>query len=142
MKYDVSLASGLSARGKVAAFGGSGEIGMATGLTAPRHLDITLNELDATQVAGLIGESLPDLFRDKLKGKIGRVALTVRGDAVTFKAEKFRLVGDWVSRAEGTSDLKSRKYKLKVWAFGGLMEIEGKMPAELELRTDAATSRK
>lgn len=137
MKYDVSLAGGLEARGQVAVFGGSGEIGLATGLTAPRHVDVTLKDVDAAQVAALAGDGIPDLLRDRLKGKIGKVALTVRGDAVAFKAEKFRLAGEWVTRAEGTADLKTRKYKLKVWAFGGLMEMEGALPKDLDTKSES-----
>jgi hypothetical protein len=130
LKYDVSLAGGLTARGKLIAFGGSGEIGMATGLTAPRQVDVTLTELDAAQVAGLLQDSLPPAIRDRLKGRIGKVAVTVRGDTVTVKAEKFRLIGDWLSRAEGTADLKTGKYTVKMWAFGGLLEAEGTLPEE------------
>jgi hypothetical protein len=131
LEFDASLDHGLEARGKLLALGGKGEFGVATGLTAPRHVDVTLTELDAAQVAALAGDGLPAVLRDKLKGRIGKVALNVRGDAVTFKAEKFRLAGDWLSRAEGTADLKTRKYKLKLWAFGGLMEAEGALPADL-----------
>jgi hypothetical protein len=130
LKYDVSLAGGLTARGKVIAFGGSGDIGMATGLAAPRQVDVTLTELDAAQVAGLLGDSLPAPIRDRLKGRIGKMVVAVRGDTVTIKADKFRLVGDWLSRAEGTADLKTGKYTIKMWAFGGLMEAEGNLPEE------------
>ena len=130
LKYDVSLTGGLTARGKLLAFGGSGDIGMATGLTAPRQVDVTLTELDASQVAGLLGDSLPAPIRDKLKGRVGKVVVAVRGDTVTVKAEKFRLIGDWLSRAEGTADLKTGKYTVKMYAFGGLLEAEGKLPEE------------
>ena len=130
LKYDVSLAGGLSARGKLIAFGGSGEIGMATGLTTPRQVDVTLTEVDAAQVAGLLGDSLPAAIRDRLKGRVGKDVVAVRGDTVTVKAEKFRLIGDWLSRAEGTADLKTGKYTVKMYAFGGLLEAEGKLPEE------------
>jgi hypothetical protein len=130
LKYDVSLKGGLTARGKVLALGGSGDIGMATGLAAPRQVDVTLTELDAVQVAALLGDSLPVVIRDKLKGRIGKVAVQVRGDIVTVNAEKFRLIGDWLSRAEGTADLKTGKYTMKMYAFGGLLEAEGKLPEE------------
>ena len=130
LKYDVSLAGGLSARGKVLALGGSGEIGLATGLTAPRHVDVTLTEVDAIEVAKLLGDSLPAAIRDRLKGRVGKVVVAVRGDTVTLKAEKFRLVGDWLSRAEGTADLKTGKYTVKMYAFGGLLEAEGQLPEE------------
>jgi hypothetical protein len=95
-----------------------------------RHLDVTLTELDAVQVANLLGDGLPASIRDRLKGRIGKVVLSIRGDQVTVKAEKFRLVGDWLSRAEGTADLSTRKYKLKMWAFGGLVEAEGELPKQ------------
>ena len=133
LKYDVSLSGGLMARGKVLALGGSGELGITSGLVAPRHVDVTLTELDAAQVAGLIGDALPASVRDKLKGRIGKVTLEVRGDTVNIKAEKFRVIGDWINRAEGTADLKTRKYKLKLWAFGGLLEAEGTIPENVEL---------
>lgn len=96
-----------------------------------RHFDITLTELDATQVAKLLEDSLPASIRDRLKGRIGKVAVSVRGDVVTLKAEKFRLVGDWLSRAEATADLKTRKYTVKMWAFGGLVEADGNLPKDL-----------
>jgi hypothetical protein len=93
-----------------------------------RHLDVTLTELDAALVADLLGDGLPSTIRDRLKGRIGKVVLSIRGDTVTVKADKFRLAGDWLSRAEGTADLVTRKYKLKMWAFGGLVEAEGELP--------------
>ena len=130
LKYDVSVSGGLTAHGKLVALGGSGEIGLSTGLAAPRQVDVTLTELDATQVAALLKDSLPDVIRDRLKGRIGKVVVNVRGDTVTIMAEKFRLVGDWLSRAEGTADLKTGKYTVKMWAFGGLLEAEGKLPDE------------
>ena len=130
LKYDVSLAAGVTARGKLMAFGGSGEIGMATGLKAPRQVDVTLTELDAAEVAALLNDSLPAAIRDRLKGRIGKVVVAVRGDTVTIKAEKFRLTGDWLSRAEGTADLKTGKYTVKMWAFGGLLEAEGTLPED------------
>jgi hypothetical protein len=104
---------------------------IATGVSQlARHLDVTLTELDARQVAALFGDGLPASVRDRLKGRIGKVALSIRGNKVTVKAEKFRLVGDWLSRAEGTADLGTRKYKLKLWAFGGLVEAEGELPRD------------
>jgi hypothetical protein len=118
-----------------------GMLGML-GITAPtarissgvnlaiRHLDVTLTEVDAAQVAPLLKDSLPASFRDRLKGRIGKVAVTIRGDIVTVKAEKFRLAGEWLSRAEGTADLVTRQYRLKLWAFGGLMEAEGTLPEQ------------
>jgi hypothetical protein len=130
LKYDVSLANGIEARGRLQAFGGAGTIGLATGLKAPRHVDVKLNDVDAAEVAALIGDALPATFRDKLRGRIGLVELAIRGDSVSVKANQFRLVGDWLAKAEGTFDLKTRKYKLKMWAFGGLLEAEGKLPAQ------------
>jgi hypothetical protein len=91
---------------------------------------VTLTEVDAAQVANLLKDSLPAPVRDRLKGRIGKVAVQIRGDIVDVKAEKFRLAGEWLSRAEGTADLKTRKYKLKLWAFGGLMEAEGTLPQD------------
>jgi len=95
-----------------------------------RHLDVALTDLDAAQVATLLGDGLPAPVRDRLKGRIGKVVLSVRGDTVSVTAEKFRLTGDWLSRAEGTADLVTRKYKLKMWAFGGLVEAEGELPRQ------------
>jgi hypothetical protein len=99
-------------------------------LPTVRHLDVTLTEVDAAQVANLLKDSLPAPVRDRLKGRIGKVAVQIRGDTVEVKAEKFRLAGEWLTKAEGTADLKTRKYKLKLWAFGGLMEAEGTLPAD------------
>jgi hypothetical protein len=95
-----------------------------------RHLDVTLTELDAAQVAPLLGDGLPASFRDRLKGRIGKVVVSIRGDTVRVQAEKFHLAGDWLTRAEGTADLVTRKYKLKLWAFGGLVEAEGDLPRQ------------
>ena len=97
---------------------------------AVRYLDVTMTELDAAQVAPLFGDGLPAIIRDRLKGRIGKVVLAVRGDTVTVKAERFRLAGEWLTRAEGTADLRTRKYKLKLWAFGGLIEAEGTLPEQ------------
>jgi hypothetical protein len=94
------------------------------------QFDVTLKDLDATQVAGLLGDGLPAAVRDRFRGRIGRVVVSVNGDAMTLKADGFRMPGDWVSRAEGTMDLKTREYKAKLWAFGGLVEFTGTMPTE------------
>jgi hypothetical protein len=139
LKYDASLANGVEGRGRVQAFGGSGTIGMATGLKAPRHLDVKLNDVDAVEVSALLGDALPASIRDKMRGRIGLVELAIRGDAVTVKASQFRLIGDWLAKAEGTLDLKTRKYKMKMWAFGGLLEAEGKLPEEFAMPSVTAT---
>src|SRR5262245_57809562 len=76
-----------------------------------RHLDVTLSDIDAAQLGSLLGDSVPAYLRDRLKGRIGKVVVAVRGDQVTMKAEQFRLNGDWLARAEGTADLKARTYK-------------------------------
>jgi len=130
LKQEISLTGNVTARGRLFAFGGTGEIGLVTGLTAPRQVDVILTELDAAEVATLIGDDLPAAIRDRLKGRIGKVTIAIRGDQVTLKAEKFRLVGDWLSRAEATADLKARTYKLKMYAFGGLLEAEGALPQQ------------
>jgi hypothetical protein len=106
--------------------------------TASPHLDITLSDLDAAQVGILLGESLPAAMRDRFKGRIGKVFVAIRGDQVTVKAEKIRLIGEWLTRAEGTADLKARTFKMKLWAFGGLVEAEGVLPNELPSRLAVA----
>ena len=94
------------------------------------QFDVTLKEVDAAQVAGLLGNDLPAVLRDRFRGRIGRVLVTVNGDTVTVKADKFRMPGDWLSRAEGTMDLKTREYRAKLYAFGGLMEFTGTVPTD------------
>ena len=108
--------------------GGNGS--SADRMALARHLDFKATDLDAAEVVKLLGDSLPGSLRDRFKGRIGKVLVEVRGDTVTMKAEKLRLIGDWVTRAEGTADLKTRKYQLKLYAFGGLVEIGGVLPAE------------
>lgn len=99
------------------------------------QFDVTLKDVDAAQVAALLGNDLPTLLRDRFRGRIGRAVVSVNGNALTVKADKFRMPGDWLSRAEGTMDLKTRAYTAKLYAFGGLMEFTGTVP------TDAAIAR-
>jgi len=97
---------------------------------ADLQFDVTLKELDAAQVAALLGDGLPAALRDKFRGRIGQVVMTVHAETLTVKATGFRMPGDWVSRIEGTMDLKTREYKAKLYAFGGLMEIAGTVPTD------------
>lgn len=114
-------------------------------LAAPRpsaaHLDIKLTEVDAAQVAVLLKDALPESFRNRLKGRIGRVVVEIRGDQVTMKADKLRLAGEWLTRAEGSADLKGRTYKLKLWAFGGMVEADGTLPEAGPAKGTASAAR-
>ena len=100
---------------------------------ADLSMEVTFKELDAAQVTGLLGDAVPSAFRDKFRGKIGKVVLTIHAETMTVKATGFRMPGDWLSRVEGTMDLKTRAYTAKLYAFGGLMEVSGTVPTDEQI---------
>lgn len=118
--------SGIESTGKIEAYGGQGSLLVRTGLT--QDLDIKLTEVNVEELVALFPD-VPPMVKKLAKGRIGLVTVQVRGDTVTLKATKFRIKGDPVSRIEATMNTKTDEYKAKVYAFGGLMELEGKLPS-------------
>lgn len=118
--------SGITVEMPVKAAGGSGVAVVRQGLT--RDIDVRITEVDAAELAKLF--DLPAWLAPKLVGKVGLVELTVKGDALTLKASKFRIPGDFVSRVDMRADLKTRAYAAKLYVFGGLAEVTGTLPPD------------
>lgn len=117
---------GVESTSPVEIGGGKGTLVAKLGLV--RDVTVTIHDADAGQVTALF--DLPAGIRTRLVGRIGSVVLTVKGDALTLTATGFRLRGDWLSRIEATGDLKKKTYTARIYAFGGLATVDGKLPGE------------
>jgi hypothetical protein len=106
--------------------GGDGTLTLRQGLT--RDVNVVVRDAEVKAVAGLF--DLPKWLDGKLRGRVGLVTLTIKGDSFTLTAAGFKVPGDPVSRVEATGDLKARTVTVKAWALGGLLEYDGKLPGE------------
>lgn len=115
--------SGLTATMPVRAAGGEGTIVARQGLS--RDITVTVRDADAAQVAAAF--DLPAWLRPRLVGRIGEVRIVVAGDTFELRATKFRIPGDPVARVEASGNTKDRTVRVKAYAFGGLLEYEGRL---------------
>lgn len=105
--------------------GGRGTL--TTRLGFVRDVELDVRGARAEAVAALL--DLPAAVRDRLTGRIDRVVLTVKGDALTLRATGFGgRVGGLVTRIEATADLRTRAYKAKAAVLGGELTAEGLLP--------------
>jgi hypothetical protein len=95
----------------------------------PLVLDITLKNVDAKQLLSSMGVAEP--VRNFINGKIGEIRITLNGDDFTITASKFRLQFDPISRIDVKGNLKQNTLVVKVYALGGLLEYEGKIPKQV-----------
>jgi hypothetical protein len=128
LEYAVSRRGVIEAKGRVWAYGGSGDVEARTGLGLDKEVDVRLKDVDVAEVAALLGDELPAWLKPKLKGKIGVVTIAVRGDRLTLAATGFRIPGDPVARLDLEADLKTRKFTAKIKALGGLAIVAGELP--------------
>jgi hypothetical protein len=120
---------GIESKGTVEAYGGTGSLLVRTGLT--QDIDLKLTEVNVEELVKVFPD-VPAPVAKLAKGRIGLVTVTVRGDVATLKATKFRIPKDPVSRVEATLNTKTNEYKAKIYAFGGLIEVEGKIDAKIK----------
>lgn len=105
--------------------GGRGTLTHRLGLV--RDVELDVRDADAAAVAALL--DLPAAVRARMTGRVGRVRLTIKGDALTLTATRFGgRVGELVSRIDATADLRTRAYKAKAAVLGGVLTAEGLLP--------------
>jgi len=75
--------SGVRLNGPLRAYGGVGTVAVRQGLT--RDVDAVLADVDAAEFIAVIGRQIPELAAVKLRGRISRVELTIRGKAISAK---------------------------------------------------------
>jgi hypothetical protein len=126
-KVGLSL-GGIGATSTIDVAGGSGTMEAKSGILGPSTVHILVKDAKVEELVKGIGGDLPAWLKPKLVGRIGQVVIDVKGDDVAVTATSFRIPGDPVSRIEVKANLKTRGYKAKLYALGGLAEAEGTLP--------------
>jgi len=123
--------SGAKGEGYLAGLGGDGSIKVKAGLVS-REVDAVLTEVDIAEVVRFLDLGLPAFVSQNLRGKVGLVTITVRGDEAVILATGFRMFcGQGCIRSvEARMNLKTRDVNVTAEAFGGRIGVRMKMPEE------------